>query len=81
MDLKGSSRDATTSTLQVARYRVQISLLLLFTLVLTSTVASAGWFSDPPTMRVEIADPYIELHSGAGRGYPVFHFEDRGSWI
>ena len=81
MDLKGSSRDAPTSTLQVARYRVQISLLLLFTLVLNSTVASAGWFSDPPPMRVEIADPYIELHSGAGRGYPVFHVEDRGSWI
>ena len=36
--------------------------------------------SDQP-MNVEIADPYIELHTGAGQGYPVFHVEERGASI
>lgn len=30
---------------------------------------------------VEIADPYIEMHSGPGRGFPIFHVEERGENI
>lgn len=30
---------------------------------------------------VEIADPYIELHTGPGRGYPVFYVVERGEQI
>jgi uncharacterized protein YgiM (DUF1202 family) len=30
---------------------------------------------------VAVADPYLELHSGPGRGYPVFHVVDRGESI
>ncbi len=28
-----------------------------------------------------VADPFIELHTGPGRGYPVFHVVDRGERI
>src|SRR5690554_3354022 len=28
--------------------------------------------------RILIADPFIELHTGPGRGYPVFHVVERG---
>lgn len=31
--------------------------------------------------RVQIADPYIELHTGPGRGYPVFFVVERGAWV
>lgn len=31
--------------------------------------------------RVQVADPYIELQTGAGSGYPVFYVVDRGAWI
>lgn len=31
--------------------------------------------------QVQIADPYIELHTGPGSGYPIFYVEDRGEWI
>ena len=31
--------------------------------------------------RVQITDPYIELHTGPGRGFPVFHVAQRGDWI
>ncbi len=30
---------------------------------------------------VEVADPYIELHTGPGAGYPVFHVVGRGENI
>lgn len=35
--------------------------------------------SDRP--RVHVTDPYIELHTGPGRGYPVFHVVQRGDWV
>lgn len=31
--------------------------------------------------QVQVADPYIELHTGPGRGYPIFHVIDRGGEI
>ncbi len=31
--------------------------------------------------RLQVADPYLELHTGAGRGYPVFHVAARGEWV
>ncbi len=33
------------------------------------------------TQDVQIEDPYIEIHTGPGRGYPVFHVVERGLWI
>lgn len=33
------------------------------------------------TDRVTVADPYIELRTGPGRGYPVFHVAQRGEAI
>lgn len=35
----------------------------------------------PATPRVQVAEPYLEIHSGPGRGYPVFHVVKRGGWI
>jgi hypothetical protein len=31
--------------------------------------------------KVVIADPYIEMHTGPGVGYPIFNVEDRGQTI
>jgi len=31
--------------------------------------------------RVLVADPYLELHTGPGRGYPVFHVAERQEWV
>lgn len=30
---------------------------------------------------VAVADPYLEMHTGPGRGYPVFHIVDRGASV
>jgi hypothetical protein len=31
--------------------------------------------------QVRVTDPYIELHTGPGRGFPVFYVAPRGDWI
>jgi uncharacterized protein YgiM (DUF1202 family) len=44
-----------------------------------------GWTvpaaADETYYQVRVAEPYIELHTGPGRGYPVFHVVDRGELI
>ena len=34
-----------------------------------------------PGVPLTIADPYIEMHTGPGSGYPIFHVVDRGEKI
>ena len=48
---------------------------LLQCLVATSAQAEVRFY------QVRITDPYIELHTGPGRGYPVFHVVDRGELV
>ncbi|GAB4465274.1 MAG: hypothetical protein OHK0044_03720 [Burkholderiaceae bacterium] len=31
--------------------------------------------------RVQVADPYLELRTGPGRGYPIFHVAAREEWV
>lgn len=49
-------------------------------LLLLALLWRPAWGEDAP-QTVEVADPYIELHTGPGRGYPVFHVEGRGAAI
>jgi len=37
--------------------------------------------ADDPLRTVAVADPYLEMHTGPGRGYPIFHVVDRGESI
>lgn len=56
--------------------RVKTAFLLC--LLLLGTMAARA---DEETDRVLVADPYLELHTGPGRGYPVFDVAARGEWI
>ena len=38
-------------------------------------------FAKDPLRQVVVADPYVELHTGPGVGYPVFHVVGRGEKI
>lgn len=51
--------------------------LFIIALLLCSGLAKA----EEEYRKVQIAEPYIELHTGPGRGYPVFYVIDRGEWI
>ncbi len=37
--------------------------------------------ADEENVRLQVAEPYIELHTGPGRGFPVFHVVERHDWI
>lgn len=41
-------------------------------------LAAGAQADDRDLQKILVADPYIELHTGPGRGYPVFHVVERG---
>ncbi len=49
--------------------------------LLAALVFMAPAYAKREALRVTVADPYIELRTGPGRGYPVFHVADRGAEI
>ncbi len=69
--------------IQFVPIRTCALLLCLFTLSARPAFADlfGNLFGSDQPMEVQIADPYIELHSGPGRGYPVFHVEERDAWV
>jgi hypothetical protein len=50
-------------------------------LALGSSRAYAADDASQVTERLQITDPYVELHTGPGRGFPVFFVEPRARWI
>jgi hypothetical protein len=55
-------------------------LLCLFLLIFSTPAWSWSWFDDE-VQPVTIADPFIEMHTGPGSGYPIFHVVDRGETV
>ena len=53
--------------------------MLLRCLVLLLVMGSA--VADEAYQTVEVADAYVELRTGPGRGFPVFHVVERGQWV
>jgi uncharacterized protein YgiM (DUF1202 family) len=47
----------------------------------TPATAATEPAADASTERVEVADAYLELHTGPGRGYPVFFVVPRGDFV
>lgn len=58
-----------------------LTLLLAGAAALGATSTAQAADDAPTTEQVKITDPFIELHTGAGRGYPVFHVAARDEWI
>lgn len=53
-------------------------------LILLALFVSAGFISIAEAARIQrtqVADPFIELHSGPGVGFPIFHVVERHEWI
>ncbi len=56
--------------------RRQVLWFWVFQLLCINTV-----YGDTDYQQVQIADPYIELHTGPGSGYPIFHVIERGETV
>ena len=59
--------------------RPSIHMLLALAL-LCSFVGRVG-AADQNLQQAQVAEPYLELHTGPGRGYPVFHVVAEGEWV
>jgi len=55
--------------------------LLAAMLVLLPCLFPKGVLAEEEYFTVVVAEPYIELRTGPGRGYPVFHVVDRGDEV
>lgn len=54
---------------------------ITFLFILLSLSQSTVAFADEAVQRVKIADPFIDLHTGPGDGYPIFHVIERGDYL
>jgi len=45
------------------------------------TLFCAPAMADDDSIRLQVVEPYIELHTGPGRGFPIFHVVERHDWI
>jgi hypothetical protein len=43
--------------------------------------AAPGVVAAPAQERLQVAEPFLELHTGPGRGYPVFFVVERRQWV
>jgi hypothetical protein len=49
--------------------------------LLAALVLMAPAYAKRELLKVVVADPYIEMRTGPGSGYPIFHVADRGAPI
>jgi hypothetical protein len=54
---------------------------ILTTLAALLCLSAAAYGKSPPPVQLTVADPFIELHTGPGRGYPVFFVAERGEQV
>lgn len=63
--------------LAACRWLAGIAVALLLWVGAASQVRAAS----EPAQRLQVTDAFIELHTGPGRGYPVFFVVERNGWI
>ncbi len=66
-----------TAMLLTSFSKYKQSLLLVIALIWNSSFALA----QEPELQLEVIDPYIELHTGPGVGYPIFYTIEQGESI
>jgi hypothetical protein len=60
-----------------------MALMLIPMLLLALAAAGRVRAAEPPALveRLQVAEPFLELHTGPGRGYPVFFVVERQQWV
>lgn len=73
--------ERNTTTIPSTSRSTDFPLLALLVLLVGHGFATGtAWAGDAP-YAVTVADPYLEMHTGPGRGYPRFHAVERGEAI
>ena len=61
--------------------RLSISTLVRFAVVCAALGGTTLANAQDTSEQLQVTDPYVELHTGPGRGFPVFHVVPRKEWI
>ena len=76
------SEPSTTTTPSTPRSTSSVLCGFLVAVVLLfHAAAPEAYAADKEYRRVAVADPYLEMHTGPARGYPIFHVVDRGESV
>lgn len=67
--------------IELASRRLAATLWALATLVLPAQAQESTRAQATASEHLTVADPYLEMHSGPGRGYPVFFVVARGQTV
>jgi len=70
-----------TITIRSTFLSTRSASLAVLLIVLSQTVTAGIVWAAERYVTVAVADPYLEMHTGPGRGYPVFHVVDRGETV
>jgi hypothetical protein len=71
-------RNITTIPSTSRSIKALLITVLVLTRIFSSEIAQAA---EEEYRSVSVAEPYLEMHTGPGKGYPVFHVVDRGDAI
>ena len=74
------SEPSTTTILSTSRSNVAW-LTCLIAIAVLAWIPSNAEAAEDVLRQVAVADPYLEMHTGPGRGYPIFHVIDRGESV
>ena len=75
------SEPSTTTIHSTSRSNSLARLICLVALALTAAAPGPAEAAEDELRTVAVADPYLEMHTGPGRGYPIFHVVDRGDSV
>jgi len=75
------SEPSTTTILSTSRSNKSAWCACLLALALLAVAPGHAEAADKILRKVAVAEPYLEMYTGPGRGYPIFHVVDRGDQI
>ena len=73
-----SERNTITIPSTSRSIKALLITILVLTRIFSSEIAQAA---EEEYRSVSVADPFLDMHTGPGRGYPIFHVVDRGDDI
>ena len=65
----------------IARHSLAAATLACLAAFAPAAAAQTDAAPAPGVERLRVADPYLEIRTGPGRGYPIFHVAARDEWV
>ena len=73
--------EPSTTTIRSTRQRTRLAWVALLVALAAQLVLIEPVLAAKEFRTVAVADPYLEMHTGPGRGYPIFYTVDRGDTV